>query len=297
VFGWFYFSINLGAFASMLLTPYLRDRFGPHVAFGVPGVLMFAATAVFWSGRYKFIHIPPGGLRFDRQSFSVEGLRVVGRLAGLYLFVAVFWCLFDQTGAAWIGQARRMNRQLWAHEVLPDQVQAFNSLLVLSFIPLFTYVVYPAISRFFPLTPLRKISIGLFLAGISYAGCAGIEHAFEAGHQPHIAWQLVNYVVLTAAEIMVSITCLEYSYTQAPKTMKSFVMAVFFLSVSLGNLITWAVNRAIQDEAGQSIISESSYYWLFTCLMLATAVGFIFFARNFREQTHLQDEERMKDEG
>ncbi|MEE2751784.1 MAG: MFS transporter, partial [Myxococcota bacterium] len=40
VFGWFYFSINLGAFASTLLTPWLLAKYGPHVAFGVPGILM-----------------------------------------------------------------------------------------------------------------------------------------------------------------------------------------------------------------------------------------------------------------
>ncbi|MBC7980447.1 MAG: MFS transporter, partial [Armatimonadetes bacterium] len=46
IFNWFYFSINLGAFASMLLTPWLLEWYGPHWAFGVPGVLMAIATLV-----------------------------------------------------------------------------------------------------------------------------------------------------------------------------------------------------------------------------------------------------------
>ncbi|MCH7910371.1 MAG: MFS transporter, partial [Candidatus Hydrogenedentes bacterium] len=79
VFGWFYFSINLGAFVSSLLTPYLLSRFGPQVAFGVPGVLMFLATVCFWMGRKKFVHIPPGGMKFVRESLSREGLRAVGK--------------------------------------------------------------------------------------------------------------------------------------------------------------------------------------------------------------------------
>src|SRR6185369_16488434 len=66
VFGWFYFSINLGAFASSVLTPLLLKEYGPHVAFGVPGVLMLLATIVFWLGRNKFVHIPPGGWRTIR---------------------------------------------------------------------------------------------------------------------------------------------------------------------------------------------------------------------------------------
>src|SRR5690606_9656710 len=35
VFGWFYFSINLGAAVSSLLTPVLLKRHGPWLAFGV----------------------------------------------------------------------------------------------------------------------------------------------------------------------------------------------------------------------------------------------------------------------
>ena len=46
-FYWFYFAINLGAGISTLLTPWLLHHVGPHVAFGVPGLLMLLATWVF----------------------------------------------------------------------------------------------------------------------------------------------------------------------------------------------------------------------------------------------------------
>jgi POT family proton-dependent oligopeptide transporter len=52
VFSWFYFAINLGAFVSSLLTPWLLDRHGPGWAFGVPGIFMAAATVIFWMGRH-----------------------------------------------------------------------------------------------------------------------------------------------------------------------------------------------------------------------------------------------------
>ena len=58
VFNLFYFSINLGAFVSSLLTPVILAHYGPHWAFGIPGVLMALATLFFWMGRNKFIHIP-----------------------------------------------------------------------------------------------------------------------------------------------------------------------------------------------------------------------------------------------
>jgi len=55
VFNWFYFSINLGAVASNVLIPWLLDWYGPHWAFGIPGVLMAIATFLFWLGRKEFI--------------------------------------------------------------------------------------------------------------------------------------------------------------------------------------------------------------------------------------------------
>jgi POT family proton-dependent oligopeptide transporter len=61
VFAWFYLAINLGAFASSLITPIYLRSFGPSVAFGIPGLLMFVATWYFWRGRNKFVHIQPGG--------------------------------------------------------------------------------------------------------------------------------------------------------------------------------------------------------------------------------------------
>ena len=43
-----------------------------------------------------------------------------------------------------------------------------RGLFILAMIPLFNYWLYPAISRVFPLTPIRKIGIGLFLTALSF---------------------------------------------------------------------------------------------------------------------------------
>ena len=59
VFSWFYLSINVGAAISSLLTPILLNKYGPYIAFGIPGILMLIATVLFWMGRNVFVHIPP----------------------------------------------------------------------------------------------------------------------------------------------------------------------------------------------------------------------------------------------
>ncbi len=289
-FSWFYFAINFGAFISSLATPWLLVHYGSTIAFGLPGVLMLAATLVFRAGRYKFVHVPPGGRRFLKEAFSRTGLGAIGRLTVVYLFVAVFWSLFDQTGSSWVLQAGQMDRMLFGVELLPAQVQAVNPLLVMLLIPVFSYKIYPAIDRVFPLTPLRKIAIGLFLAALAFAIPTAIQVSIDQGGTPSIGWQLLAYVVLTSAEVMVSITSLEFSYTQAPKTMKSFVMAFFMLSISLGNLFTSAVNFFIQQPDGSNLLQGADYYLFFTALMLVAAILFMLLARFYSGQNYIHDE-------
>jgi proton-dependent oligopeptide transporter, POT family len=248
IFNWFYWSINLGAFASTLLTPWLLEWHGPHWAFGVPGVLMALATLVFWMGRWKFVHIPARGWHAVREIFSSDGLKAIGKLCAIYIFVAIFWSLYDQSGSSWVLQAENMDRRWLGVEWLPSQIQALNPILILTFIPLFSYVVYPAIDRVLPLTPLRKIAIGLFIMVISFVLVAIAQMKIDAGETPSISWQILGYVALTAAEVMVSIVSLEFSYTQAPKAIKSLIMSFWLFAVSLGNQVTAQINHFIQVE-------------------------------------------------
>ncbi len=289
IFSWFYFSINFGAFFSTLLTPWLLENYGPHLAFGVPGVLMFLATVFFWMGRNKFVHIPPGGKAFLKETFSMDGLATLGKLSIVYVFVAMFWSLYDQTGSAWVLQAEQMDKHFLGMEWLSSQVQAINPILILLYIPLFNFVIYPVINKFFKLTPLRKIGIGFFLTVPSFLIPAYVESLIAAGQTPNIAWQILAYLVITAAEVLVSITALEFSYTQAKNTMKSFVMAFFLVSVSFGNLFTSAVNYFIQNPDGSNKLPGAQYYIFFASLMLITSVLFIPIAMWYKEKTYIQE--------
>lgn len=321
VYGWFYFSINFGSTFSTIVTPWLLeklpgwlrtnmpslsgtvdiDRIGPHVAFGVPGLLMLLATFVFWLGRYKYVHIPPKGWNAIKAGTQGEGAQSLLRLIPVFLFVAMFWSLYDQSSSKWIDQAERMDRVLipagettegWT--ILASQVHTLNPVMIMLFMPLFAYVIYPAINRFFPLTPLRKLGIGFCLTVLSFVVSAFIEQGLDANLHVHIYWQVLSYALLTAGEVMVSITCLEFSYTQAPKEMKSLVMSMYLMSIALGNQFTSLVNYFLQDESGKSRMADSQYYWLFSGMLLLTTIGFIFYARTFQYKRFLQDEATTK---
>ncbi len=293
IYNWFYFAINFGSFFSTLLCPILLDKYGPKIAFGVPAVFMALATIAFWLGRKKFVHVPAGGIAFVKETLSGEGIKALGKLCVIYLFVAVFWSLWDQMDSAWVLQADKMNRHILGYELLPSQLQAFNPLMTMALIPIFSFGIYPAMNKLFRLTALRKITIGLFVIASAFVVSAWIETRITAGEKPTILWMILAYLILTSAEVMVSITCLEFSYTQAPKKMKSFIMAVFLLSTSLGNAFTAIVNKFIQNPDGTSKLAGASYFWFFAATMTITAVIFIFVAENYKEKTYIQDEAEL----
>ncbi len=271
IFNIFYLSINFGAVVSNLAIPYILKWHGPHWAFGIPGILMALATVVFWMGRHKFVHIPAHGEAFGRELFSRDGLTAIAKLVPLFLFVAVFWCLFDQTANTLVFQAQKMNLRLFDFafipmalrelEVLPSQIQAANPFLILILIPLFSWWIYPNVDKVMPLSPLRKIGAGLFLMVLSFAVISIAQEAIDMGQTPSVWWQLLAYLIFTTAEILISIVCLEFAYTQAPRKMKSFVMSLFLLSVFAGNALTGIINTYIQiPELNLSIDNTHSGY-------------------------------------
>jgi POT family proton-dependent oligopeptide transporter len=286
VFSWFYFAINFGSTFSTLLIPWLLDHIGPKIAFATPGVFMVLATLVFWVGRRKFVRVPPVGARiFVTAIFRRENLGALWNLLMLVPFVAMFWALWQQNFSSWVVQSTKMDRHLFGVEWLPAQIQTVNPIFILGMLPLFSYALYPALNRVFRLTPLRKIGMGLFLVVVAFLIVGAIQLRIDAGGHPHILWQIVAFFVLTAAEIMVSVTHLEFAYTQAPKEMKAFVMCTYLGAVSLGNVFTAAVNFFIQNPDGTSKLAGASYFFFFAAVMLGTALLYLPVASLYRGRT------------
>jgi proton-dependent oligopeptide transporter, POT family len=106
VFDAFYWIINFGSFFASLLAPLFLRHFGPAVAFGIPGILMFIATFVFWLGRRRYIDVPPAGrdphaffevvktaLRAERPGAGRPGLLVALFGIAVAALLLVLWAL------------------------------------------------------------------------------------------------------------------------------------------------------------------------------------------------------------
>lgn len=298
VYHWYYLAINVGAFFSTLLTPWLLKHFGPEWAFGVPGILMGLATLILWVGRKKYRIVKPSGAVFFRDLGSRSGQIALGKISIVFLFLIIFWAVYDQTSTLWVTQARAMNSQIfssWAFlpasiqsfEVLPSQVQALNPLLILILIPVFTHWLYPWWNRTLGPSTLKKIAVGLFLCVLAQCFPLAFELAARRELVLNLAWQIPAYVVLTAAEILVSVTSLEFAYTQAPRSMKSLVLGVYLMTMTGGNLLVAWVN--FHCKRFPEFLPGDAYYRFFLLLALANALLFLFVLRFYQEKTILQE--------
>ena len=174
--------------------------------------------------------------------------------------------------------------------MLASQVAAvWNPLFILLLIPVFSRFIYPGLSKICDLTALKKMSIGFWVMGFSFGIVAVLQHFIDAGYYLSVGWQVLGCFFLTASEVMISITCLEFAYTQAPKTMKSLVMAFFLLTVSLGNFLTSQVKFLLLNDDGSSKMSAAQEFWFWTVLIILTAILFRLVIRSYKSVEYLHD--------
>lgn len=308
----FYFSINFGSFFSTLLIPWILPRYGPGVAFGIPGILMFLATVVFWMGRDQYVHVPPSGkegssqfwaifaygilnlgrrkkgasfLDVAKEKFSPE--KVDGAKAALDVFkvlisVSAFWALFEQHGSSWVLQAQSMNLEFLGTKWEASQIPALNPIMVMALIPLFSYGIYPFIEKLgVKMTPLRRMAGGMLMTGLSFVLAGLIQTKLDGGTALSVGWQFPQYIILTMAEVMVSITGLEFAYTQAPRAMKSTIMSLWLLTVTAGNLFT-AVIEFLNHFKG------ASEFYFFAGVMFVISLLFVWMASRYRYRDYVE---------
>ncbi|HEX9307769.1 MAG TPA: MFS transporter [Anaeromyxobacter sp.] len=303
--GWLAGAVNGAAVLAALLVPALLVAFGPRVAFAVPAGALALARVVLRAGRARPVlpaparRDPHGFLRVVARALSrlgtghpgqhwldlardvhppeaVEGAKAVLRIGAVFAAVTLFWALFDQKGSAWVFQARQMDLAIAGRQLSPAQLQAASPLLAVVLVPLLGAVVFPALARrgVAP-SPLARMSAGMFAAVLSFAAAAIVQTLVDAGHAPHALWQLPQYLLLAVGEVLVSVTGLELSFTQAPRTMRSTVMSIWFLTVFGGNLLTALVGQLVRLEG-------AAWFWFFAAVMLAGTLVFRAIARVWR---------------
>lgn len=312
VYDIFYWTINCGSLLSSLTIPLVLAKYGPAWAFGIPGILMGIATLIFWLGHRDYVNVPPSretgeagflavltyalthqGQKKNGQKFfdvaltkyavgEVEAAQAVADIFKVFVTVTAFWALWDQQSSSWVLQADQMNLTVCGVQFLSSQIHGLNPILIMSLIPVFACYIYPAVENLgIKATPLRKMGFGMALAGFSFVAVGIIQLFLDSGHKLSVAWQIIPYVIITMAEIMISITGLEFAYSQAPRSMKSTIMSFWFLTVFAGNSLTAYVSKI-------NVFPGAGYFFFFAALMGVIAAVFALVASRYKVREYFE---------
>ena len=315
----FYFSINVGSVASFIITPLAKKYFGYFVAFLIPSLLLMVAVYMFWKARKLYTRKPVKGSPLTRvykvfakareselkekrkrmvelgkhwiecalhentdcDPISVSETIALYRISEIFLCLPAYWMLYDQAGAAWIIQAKHLNRYGIFE---PEQIGVLNPILVLLFIPLFDKCVFPFLENTlkYELTSVKKMVAGMCLCIVAFILStlmqSMIESAEAAGESNKISivLQLPQIMILTLSEILVSTTGLDFAYQNSPSSMKSIIMALFLLTTAVGDFF----GGIFYSVLGQ-VLSGTSMYVVFSVLMLINTLLFIKISKRF----------------
>lgn len=202
-----------------------------------------------------------------------RGVRNLVRVLIVFLMIIPFWSLYDQTASSWVLQGKMMKSidLSWGGVKFSfgaEEMQSFNPLLIMTFVPLVTLFVYPHIGRW--AAPLKRMGLGILMAGIAYGAVAALQQRIDTGAQLSILWQCIPYFLLTLSEILVSTTGLEYAYTAAGKNLKSIVSSFWLLTSTLGNLLVVFLTTLVDDPASVQA------FVLYGCMSILVGIVFIF---------------------
>jgi proton-dependent oligopeptide transporter, POT family len=294
-------------FASYLIFDKLSHRiFGENFQGGTGpilagwGIMILAVALIFkkqWfakPGNFVGINLyalTNGGFANAAKEYgtdTIEGIKSVWRIFSVFAFVPIFWALWDQSQSEWVVQAQKMDLDFLGIKWQAEQISFVNAGFILAFIPIFNFILFPFLEKIgLKVTPLRKLGAGFVITALSFVIISIIQGWIDAGQTPSIGWQIIAFIVLTAGEVLVSITCLEYAYTQAPPSMKSTIMASYLLTVTLGNVVVSIIQNNIKASGFFAQFHGASFFWLFTGICAANAILFMIVSPFIKEKSYI----------
>lgn len=286
-----------------------REKFGEEAGDGPPSVLrvvlVFSAVMFFWAlfDQHASTWIEQAS-QMDLHMVvpATFGWAVLGAVAVLTVYGgtwvmlhvsnvriprAISLGIMGVLGAALVitGVIDLITGDQLRFEIGAAQMAALNPLMVMIIIPLLNVAVWgPLRRRGRDLKPLLKMAIGMFMAAVAFGVAALLQQVIEAKGpgEVHALWQFFQYLIMTTAEVLVSVTGLEFAYTQAPRAMKSTLMGFWLFFVAAGNMIVVAMAPLQAD------LELSDFFLVFAGLMVAAALIFSLLASMYKGKSYLQ---------
>ncbi len=169
---------------------------------------------------------------------NISDRKKVMAIGIVFIFSAVFWSGFEQAGSTLNLFAQRFtDRSIFGWEMPAAWFQSVNAVFIIIFAPFFGAMwIWLARKNFEPSSPL-KFFFGLFGVGAGFFVMYFAAKIAANGDLAAPTWLIFTYLLHTWGELSLSPVGLSLMTKLAPKGYQGQMMGVWFLSVSLGNLL------------------------------------------------------------
>lgn len=166
-----------------------------------------------------------------------------------------------------------------------------GGIILLIMIPVWQNLITPLLILMnIRIKPLQSVALGGVSAAFSFVCAAIIQMRLESNQlekitdQPSILWQLPQFFLLMMGEVLLSIPGLQFSFTQAPPSMKSVLTASWFCNNAFGNLIVVIITE------WQPFKLQSNEYFLYALLMFVAIILFCWIASSYQYTQYYKTE-------
>lgn len=212
----------------------------------------------------------------------VNDVQIVLRILFVFVPLPIFWSLYDQHSSRWVFMATDMNTKIGKLTLEASHVQVLNPFFTLAMIPVFDRIIYPFFkNRGITLHPLRhKMVAGMLLTALSFCVSGGLQYWMDAvaPKKLHFALMIPQFWILSCAEVLVSVTGLEFAYSQAPKWLKSIIMSGWLFTTAVGNGFVALLALIKIGHRGLE-------FFLYAAIMILFTMIFYLFVRGYQMVT------------
>ncbi|KAK7191062.1 peptide transporter PTR2-A (POT family protein) [Paraphaeosphaeria sporulosa] len=284
LFSWFYWVVNVGAL-SPLITVNVEAKHSFWLAYLIPLIAIIISLCVFLVGHKSYVKVPPqtsaivdavktvaiacreksfqnakpsmlcehhGDIKYkiareERYTDAyVEGVRKGVKSCKMFLFFPFYFICWIQIWNNLISQAGQMA----LHGTPNDLLQNLDPIALIIFIPFLDLVVYPGLRKMkIDFDPISRIFAGFLLVSVSMVYASVLQHFIykSAPNSIHVWVQAPAYILVAFSEAFIIITGLELAFTQAPTNLRSFISALFWITIGIAAAICIALAPVSQD--------------------------------------------------
>ncbi|KAJ0978954.1 hypothetical protein J5N97_014428 [Dioscorea zingiberensis] len=221
----------------------------------------------------------------------VEELKSIILIMPIWASGILFIATASNIGSFAIHQARTMKRSLSAHyQIPPATMSIFLDISTIVTLAFYSKLLVPLARRFTGrpsgITSLQRMIIGVIISMVCYMVAALVEIKRKSVAAEHglldkpkaivpisVFWLAPQYIMYGMAEAFISVGQMEFLYDQAPESMRSIAVALYWLAIALGDYVSSGIVALlshftekegdwIQDNINRGKID--CYWWLMT---------------------------------